>query len=840
MIRVERQKAPAFMRSQEFRSLHDEFNEFSFGGGTGKHQRRFPIRKMLEQFRMEIDEALRLQFNNKCAYTEVGEDLSQPDYAQMSKQSAIERSDPLQHIWHRPTGDATAPDGTVSAEHYWWLTLVWENWYLGSVQVESIKHSQFPVVGKRTRIPTRTSRPKLDRGVLLDPCRDWPSFWLRFDEDGDVEPRNHPSQDEWKTYAGTDRGEAAIRILQLNNNRLVESRRTAIAEAQSRLPTADDVNAARLDWLTDPMPHQGAIAQIVSRWVMRNAGDIDRPNLRRHVATFMDVAPDAAAAELWDAADVRLDAKTLRSLRPLADFVHGQFIDVEATERYAVLSGESRPAAVTAATEPQEPATPSQPQPQVIIEPSDRITSVFVKNFRAIKAAEITIDGNMLMLHKRYGTDDPDELFATRWKMLLGENGSGKSSFLQAIALALAAGQRDQVLEEAGLEWSDLLRRGNGLDKPRRGQIKLTFTSGQIIDLRFSASKSWYQGLAGGTPEIFTGVRAYGATRLLGKGNGDDPSPATPTHAQPTATTVGTTVVTNLFDPSFTVMDAKSWLCRLGPEPFNIASITLAELLGLPSSPDEKRRAKSTPRIWRNDDRTEIRVDGDRLEDVSDGYRSVIAVACDIMAGIGGLHITDGGFGDLANARGIVLIDEIGAHLHPRWRMEITQKLRRALPNVQFIVTTHEPLCLRGLQEREVVRVVKYQEYGVVVDEIDKAPARYRVDQLLTSEFFGLDSAIDPEVDNRFERYYALQRKLHPTDEELAELADLDRELNQRLRPILGYTRRDQLIYEIIDGFLMDRAVIDPKERQERRKKTIEDVHQIWSSLSKTNLGTAP
>ena len=57
----------------------------------------------------------------------------------------------------------------------------------------------------------------------------------------------------------------------------------------------------------------------------------------------------------------------------------------------------------------------------------------------------------------------------------------------------------------------------------------------------------------------------------------------------------------------------------------------------------------------------------------------------------------------MSHASGIVLLDEIDAHLHPRWKMRIVESLRATFSGMQFIVTTHEPLCLRGIKEQEVV-----------------------------------------------------------------------------------------------------------------------------------------
>ena len=204
------------------------------------------------------------------------------------------------------------------------------------------------------------------------------------------------------------------------------------------------------------------------------------------------------------------------------------------------------------------------------------------------------------------------------------------------------------------------------------------------------------------------------------------------------------------------------------------------------------------------------------------------------MRGIGGLDAS-GGVSDLARARGIVLIDEVGAHLHPSWRMQITDRLRRAFPNVQFLISTHEPLCLRGLQENEVVKVLKYERFGVVLQEIEMSPARYRVDQLLTSDFFGLDSAIDPELDALFRRYYELRRNQQPDDPISDKLRELDRTLHQqRLRPVLGYTRRDQLMYEAIDKFLATQPTIDdPDERQRLRQDTVDKVAEQWLKMTR-------
>jgi uncharacterized protein (TIGR02646 family) len=298
--------------------------------------------------------------------------------------------------------------------------------------------------------------------------------------------------------------------------------------------------------------------------------------------------------------------------------------------------------------------------------------------------------------------------------------------------LALAGDRLDQLLIDGGLEWRKLLRRG-----AKQGRVFLRFTGGTSVDLRFNVNKHWW---VGGAPRMAAFVRGYGATRLLeGKiaGTGD-----------------GTNVrLANLFDPRAPVLDAERWLLGLQDEgDFHVAGLTLGGFLGVDDSARPFAEPTSpVPFITRDLGRREVLAGGDPLSYASDGYRAVVALVCDVIAGLGV------GLSDMRNATGIVLLDEIGAHLHPRWKMEITGRLRREFPQLQFLVSTHEPLCLRGLFAREVIRVRKLRPERapdaplapgrVSLEVIERSPSDYRVDQLLTSEFFGLDTTIDPDLD---------------------------------------------------------------------------------------------
>lgn len=825
------------MNSDEFRAATDEFAAFHFRGGTRGKQGRSPLPKLIEPFIEPMTAYLHDQFDGVCAYTE----------------ASGTADNPLLHTWHRPPDNAMGLDGSVSAPHYWWLAFDHRNLYLAAGRAIAIKANSFPVLGARSappkqsdaRMPRRRPGP-LDHGLILDPCEDRPAYWLRFEHNGTIDTRQH--------LLGGDRGLATVTALDLGNPDLTESRRKVIEPAvrdASQLFEPHGLAEALAEFAGVGAVHRGAIAQVLIRERVTNQRQVLRADeleavLQDHADEFLnefaESAGDSDALELYEP-----DARAL--IVEAAEEAFGSMPDEAFGEVWQRLLAEvtSVPLPPVVAdpalhdTIPAKSLTPRQRRtinPKTTISPTNRIERIEIENFRAIEhlVLELETDDIDLLGVVDLEPDERDEigsLSGRRWKMFLGENGSGKSSILHAIALALCGAELETVLEDAGLDWDDLLRWGDEDGERPDGRVLIEFTGGRKIDLRFDAEAHRFWGLGKDAPAIHVNIRGFGAARFPANDRRgvSDADLLARVIENPGATSCN---VDNLLDSTIPVMNAKTWLGALDEEAFNVAAETLGDLLGESSTirAGHGRSASTGRRITRAEhDPTEVLVDGEKLRVVSDGYKSVIALGCEVMAGVGGLTSASGGTSDFRNAVGIVLIDEIGAHLHPRWRMQITGKLRKAFPKVQFFVTTHEPLCLRGLVEREVVRVTKYEEHGVLLDEIDRAPGRYRVDQLLTSEFFGLSSAIDPRVDRLFTEYYELKRKARLSSAELEQLDELeDRINNKALRPVLGYTRRDQLIFEAIDEFLIGDPLdaAPPEQRRARRNEIVQRVAGIW------------
>lgn len=86
---------------------------------------------------------------------------------------------------------------------------------------------------------------------------------------------------------------------------------------------------------------------------------------------------------------------------------------------------------------------------------------------------------------------------------------------------------------------------------------------------------------------------------------------------------------------------------------------------------------------------------------LSDGERSLVSIAFDIARRL--IILNPKNKNPIKNGQGIVLIDEIDLHLHPRWQREITRKLPEIFPNIQFICTTHSPQVIGETKPGHVV-----------------------------------------------------------------------------------------------------------------------------------------
>lgn len=155
------------------------------------------------------------------------------------------------------------------------------------------------------------------------------------------------------------------------------------------------------------------------------------------------------------------------------------------------------------------------------------------------------------------------------------------------------------------------------------------------------------------------------------------------------------------------------------------------------------------------------------------GYQTMIAWIVDLASRM--FEVYADSDDPLAEAA-IVLVDEIDLHLHPRWQRQITSHLDTLFPNVQFIVTAHSPLVVQAPGVSNVAVLRRNGDHVEILNDPDEVRG-WRVDQILTSDLFGLESARPVDVERDLERQRQLLLLDDPTEAEQQELRELDTRL---------------------------------------------------------------
>ncbi|NVK64998.1 MAG: AAA family ATPase [Flavobacteriales bacterium] len=395
---------------------------------------------------------------------------------------------------------------------------------------------------------------------------------------------------------------------------------------------------------------------------------------------------------------------------------------------------------------------------------------------------------------------EEDPLEKKSWLFLLGENGVGKSSILQAIAVGLSADKRVLNKQVVPSLIKKRKQKANIIIKERNSNniIKTTLVrkNGSIIqEGKFNSF-----------------VIGYGSLRLSSDVVKENPK-----------RDLNKISYKNLFNPITALNDVTTWLQSTysnDPDLFDRIAFSIKQLL--PHDFENNELTVHKGEIMFKD--SEV-----LFSQLSDGFKSTIILAVDIMMKLSSAH------SDMDKMSGIVLIDELGNQLHPRWQMRIVEQLRGVFKNINFIISTHHPLCLRGSEQGEILLLRNINKEITPITELPD-PSLLRVDQILASEFFGLNSLVDPKLEAKFNQYHSLlanQEDLTP--EERTELNDLKDDLREQKQ--LGASLREELMYTVIDKLLAEKLVYnrEPMSRQELKKEAVDRVSAIWSKLNTEN-----
>jgi len=398
------------------------------------------------------------------------------------------------------------------------------------------------------------------------------------------------------------------------------------------------------------------------------------------------------------------------------------------------------------------------------------LQKIQIENFKALKSLELQFPSPELQAAPGNADVGLEPAAGEPWLMLLGENAVGKSSLLKAIALALMPPTQWRKYAEDARDW---MTRGSNATS---GMIRLEFTVGaQPLELHFSRKRKDAV-RKGEFPDV--AVLGYGSTRLLPKTSlaGGPPRPERRR-------------MQNLFDSRAQLRDAEHWLAdrrAVKPRDFDLLATSLKTLLSLGDDDRiSRRRMELSAKIFGT---------AMPIRSLSDGYQSVLALATDMMLNLSGATF------DMEGVEGLVLLDEIEVHLHPRWKIAIVGALRQLFPRVRFIATTHDPLCVQGLRKGELhIMTRQGDSRDVTIDQFDVPPGA-RADQILTGAWFGVPSTRDPETVAMMREHSSLLQNQAKTPAEEERFERLDGELRRRVDEYIG-TEDEQIALKAAADF---------------------------------------
>ncbi|WP_431294602.1 AAA family ATPase [Pedobacter sp. P26] len=173
--------------------------------------------------------------------------------------------------------------------------------------------------------------------------------------------------------------------------------------------------------------------------------------------------------------------------------------------------------------------------------------------------------------------------------------------------------------------------------------------------------------------------------------------------------------------------------------------------------------------------------------ELSDGYRSVLSMTFDLIRQLTifypnedvFLNVRKGGPGNyFIDLPGVVIIDEIDAHLHPTWQQEIGNTLTRLFPKIQFIVTTHSPLVCRAAQKGSIWRLAapgNDNESGEITGIERERLINGNILDAYGTEVFGENVSISEEANEKINRLAELNIKSITGEIEDSEKVELQK-----------------------------------------------------------------
>ena len=351
----------------------------------------------------------------------------------------------------------------------------------------------------------------------------------------------------------------------------------------------------------------------------------------------------------------------------------------------------------------------------------------------------------------------------TQWIFLTGENGFGKTSVLQGIALLNSKPHNVGLSEKFNLEFQ-------------------VYKDNVVIEFSFSPFIIATSANGRTPPKIeilylseLKEIVAYGSTRLR----------VSPHSSKEVLT--NNSNVDSLFSNDILLADIeekfKDWYSnyRNGFDEIEKLFKVLLPRLGKISAPFNYETKESEVKYFEIDSKGDLIEEGVDFNNLAAGYRNIIATVGDMIFRLGTVQ----NFKNYNDLEGIVIIDEFELHLHPVYQKLFVQKLTELFPKIQFIVSTHSPIPLLGAPKNSVIiNVSRTREEGIKAELLEIDFSVLTPNAILSSPIFGFQDLI-PESKS--------DDKMIRTEDTFQEV-EFNDQLKKNINQFLTKERQEELL----------------------------------------------
>jgi hypothetical protein len=408
------------------------------------------------------------------------------------------------------------------------------------------------------------------------------------------------------------------------------------------------------------------------------------------------------------------------------------------------------------------------------------VDSITIQNFRTFRKAQV-----QLCHGDRKATKGLPVPKLPNINLLLGNNGLGKTTMLKAIALAALG----PAVSDSGIYPYRLIRREPGEDLPdlvgqprseRIATIEAKFRAhpqdgvsvqnvesmitvsqrGDLEQLRWAHrdEKIWHPIFSASSDAFF--FVGYGATRRVEKREQAN------TAGRERSSFVRAQRIQSLFEEAYSLLPLSAWLPAFGQDnPGRHKQVV--DLINILMGEGHYRFTGEM-----EDGEYVLKRGGLQVPfpALSDGYRAYLGWIGDLL-----YHVckTCPSGKKLVDNHGIVMVDEIDLHIHPTWQINLLPVLARALPNIQFIVTSHSPLVVGSLEWMNIVLMVPGPKQSSSPKRVKQSIYGLDADQILLTDFFSMQTTRTHDKELRLQQLTEEARagKIDAAKELLRELS---------------------------------------------------------------------